>query len=424
MSIRDDLKDLLEAEVISESIADKIQAYYDQRTTNSGSRLFIAFGIFGALLVGLGVILIVAHNWDELSLGAKTILAFIPLILAQLLAGYTLVRKREYVVWKEASSTMLVFCLGACMAMISQIYQISGSLDQFLLTWILLSIPIVYLMQSSMASLLCLVGITMYACDIAYWSHPPSENYFFWLLFASVVPYYISSWKKESGSNFVKFHHWVVPLAVVIVLGSVSYQAEELMFVAYMALFGLCYLIGHSRHLAQEAYINNGYLAIGFIGSVGILLALSFNWFWEDLRRQEPEWMNLLASREFFLSLALTVCAVGILFLLHRRGALERYKLLTYAFLVFPLIFVLGYTSDLAVLLINVLLLAIGVSTIRTGASYDHLGVLNLGMLVITALIICRFFDTNISFVVRGILFVSVGVGFFLANHFMLKRRS
>ncbi|HBF19134.1 MAG TPA: DUF2157 domain-containing protein, partial [Cryomorphaceae bacterium] len=44
-------------------------------------------------------------------------------------------------------------------------------------------------------------------------------------------------------------------------------------------------------------------------------------------------------------------------------------------------------------------------------------------LLIISILAICRFFDRDLSFVARGILFVSVGVGFFLVNYYTLKKR-
>jgi len=52
-----------------------------------------------------------------------------------------------------------------------------------------------------------------------------------------------------------------------------------------------------------------------------------------------------------------------------------------------------------------------------------HFGILNYGLVIITALIFCRFFDTNMSFVIRGLLFVLVGVGFFAANYVMFKKQ-
>jgi hypothetical protein len=77
----------------------------------------------------------------------------------------------------------------------------------------------------------------------------------------------------------------------------------------------------------------------------------------------------------------------------------------------------------LAVWLINLLVLGIGLLTIRRGARAAHLGILNSGLLLIAALITCRFFDTDLSFVFRGVLFVLVGLGFFLMNYWMLQKR-
>jgi hypothetical protein len=83
----------------------------------------------------------------------------------------------------------------------------------------------------------------------------------------------------------------------------------------------------------------------------------------------------------------------------------------------------LGVFTPYAVVLINLIILVIGIVTIRNGAKSDHLGVLNYGVLIITVLVICRFFDTDLSFVVRGGLFVLVGAGFFALNYWMLRKR-
>ncbi|MFT5306512.1 MAG: hypothetical protein ACI89M_002038, partial [Chitinophagales bacterium] len=39
------------------------------------------------------------------------------------------------------------------------------------------------------------------------------------------------------------------------------------------------------------------------------------------------------------------------------------------------------------------------------------------------ALVACRFFDSNLSFVFRGLLFILVGLGFFFVNYWMINRR-
>ncbi len=72
---------LVQEGVISEEVAKKIQDYYESKESSSISRLYLVFGILGALSVGLGIILIIAHNWDELSRSSKTIFSFFSSII-------------------------------------------------------------------------------------------------------------------------------------------------------------------------------------------------------------------------------------------------------------------------------------------------------------------------------------------------------
>ena len=71
----------------------------------------------------------------------------------------------------------------------------------------------------------------------------------------------------------------------------------------------------------------------------------------------------------------------------------------------------------------NFLVLIIGLTEMRKGSKTNNIALLNYGLAIITLLIICRFFDTDFSFVVRGILFMVVGLGFFVTNYLMLKQK-
>ena len=86
-----DLNELVAANVISQEIADKIQNYYKTKKGRSVNWLFVVFGILGGILISLGIILIIAHNWDNLPRLTKTILAFIPLLIGQLLCVYVII---------------------------------------------------------------------------------------------------------------------------------------------------------------------------------------------------------------------------------------------------------------------------------------------------------------------------------------------
>lgn len=423
MKVRQEITELLNAGVITPETADRINQYYNSKTEPSSNKLIIVFGILGAILVSLGIILILAHNWDSLSRMVKTVIAFIPLVFGQAICGYTLLKKEESVTWRESGSAFLFFSVGACIGLLSQIYNVSGNLASYLFTWMLLCVPVIYVMRSSTASLLYIAGITWYACELGYWGNSTHESYMYWGMLLLVLPYYYMLFSKRSESNFFTFHNWFIPLSIVIVLGTVARDEGELMFIAYVSLFGLLYLIGNTPFIREQKIRNNGYLILGSLGTVGILLVLSFNFFWKDLIDKDFSETNIFSSIEFFVSALLSLAALGLLIYQKIKYKPFEIKPVELIFLLFIVVFIIGLYSPISVVLINLLVLGAGLMTIREGTRENHLGILNYGLLIVTALVICRFFDTDISFVLKGILFVGVGLGFFFANYWMVKKK-
>ena len=151
--LQKDLSELIDAGILTEGTAADITAYYKDKEKEAPNLLMIVFGILGALLIGLGIILILAHNWEFFSRPLKTAIAFIPLLVGQGLCGFTLWRQSDSVAWREASSTFLFIAIGACISLLSQIYNIEGSLSGFTLMWMGLALPVIYVMRSSAASI-------------------------------------------------------------------------------------------------------------------------------------------------------------------------------------------------------------------------------------------------------------------------------
>jgi uncharacterized membrane protein len=418
-----DLPELLKAEVISEETADKIRAFYQHKEGASSNRLLIVFGILGSILVGLGIILIVAHNWDNLSKSAKTAFAFLPLIIGQIFCGYALLKKSNSTTWRESTTTFLFFAIGSSISLVSQIYNIPGNLSSFLLTWIALCIPLIYIMKSSVASLLCIIGITYYACETSYWGYPTTDSYYYWVILLLIIPHHYSLIKNKFRGNFTAFHNWLLPLSLIITLGTISGQAADSMFIAYFSLFGVLILIGNLESFAEGKNRSNGFKLLGSLGTIILLIVLSFDWYWEELRSGGVNFDNLLLAPEFIASIALTL--LGTLLLLKQIKDKRPISVQPAAlvFLLFIITFIVGLSSSMAVLIINLAVFALGLLTINQGAKREHLGTLNYGLMMIAALVVCRFFDTDLSFVIRGILFMAVGAGFFSANYWLIKKR-
>ena len=424
MSIQKDLAELVDSAVINHDTAEKIKAYYQSKSSSTTSKLVIIFAIFGALLSGLGIILIIAHNWDDFSRAAKTILAFMPLIIGQLLCAYVIMKKQDNIAWRESTATFLVFAVGVVIALVSQIYHIPGDLGSFLLTWSVLCLPLIYLMKSSVTSVIFIIGITVYASEESYFSYPFGESFLYWLLLAGALPHYYQLYKEKPTSNFMIFHNWMIPLSVIITLGTVAKENSEFMFIAYFSLFGIFYMVGDTDFFTQQKLLNNGYKITGTLGTLGMLISLSFDGFWEKLRDKGFHFNHLLASPEFLFSFILSLLAGILFYYQHKNKPNDQIKPIAYVFMLFIATFLLGLYLPIAVVLINLLVFAIGILTIREGSRIDHLGILNLGLLIITALVICRFFDTDLSFVLRGMMFLMVGAGFFATNYMMLKKRN
>ena len=415
------LSELIEAKVISPETAGQISSYYEQQQGKSGNKLIIVFGILGALLIGSGFILIIAHNWDSLGKVAQLALGLSPLLAAQLLSVYALTKKHNSVAWMEISPVLVFFAIATAISVVGQVYNLHSNFSRFLLAWIVLSLPLIYTHRSSLVSLLVWSVATWYACQVSYKFFDVHIAPWYWAIVVVLAPHYIRLIKKSPQSNFTYFHHWLVAGSLTITLAMFMHKAEELIILAYLILYSIFVLISQLKPYQNIWVIANAFLVIGSLGTVSLLLFLSFDGFWENITRQSQEWWM---SSELMLSTGLAVVALLLILRLqsYKNSSLINAK--SFAFIAFAVLLIIGtYSHNLAQVLTNFLILALGIFTIREGAVNQRLGILNYGLLIVTALIICRFFDTDLSFILRGLLFVAVGIGFFVANYWMSKKK-
>jgi hypothetical protein len=196
---------------------------------------------------------------------------------------------------------------------------------------------------------------------------------------------------------------------------------EEITVITYINVFCVFILIGQVEKIYQRRLITNGFLIAGSLGLISILLFLSFEEFWIELsggREYRPELMD---AYPYWITFGL---AIALLIWSGIKKSFLSLNVKSYGFIIVLLLVFISFQSpQLARILTNIILFAFGIFTIRDGAQQNRLSLLNYGLLILTALIICRFFDVDMSFVVRGLLFVAVGVGFFAANAWMVRKR-
>lgn len=415
---KQELSELIEEEIISEEIATKIDDYYNINSHNQPNRLLTIFGILGSLLVGLGVILILAHNWDDFPKTIKTTFAFLPLLIGQFIVGFSILKKKTKT-WLEASGVFLFFAVGSSISLISQIHNIPGNLSSFLLTWILLCIPLIYLLKSKAVLFLSIIFSTVYACDLGYnFSGIRATPWMYILILALLLPNYLKLLKNEKSKNSTALLNWLLPLSLMITFGTFINSIYKFELLIYILFFGLLYNIGQLKTFQKLRIAKNGFLILGSLGLLVTMLFASSQYFWKG--NFDYSFIN---ANETIITTCILFSTLGILYLNKSFSKLTFGNLFQYVSILMVFIFLTLFVDySIPFFLTNLGIFILGVSTIKKGVDTTNFTFLNYGLIIITSLITARFFDTEMSFVFRGLIFIIVGVGFFVSNYLMVKK--
>ena len=98
---------LVAAGILTDDLAQRLHAHYAAQRVESRLPLaFVLLAALGSVLIGLGVILILAYNWEALSRPVRTAIAFLPLLACQAMAAFVLARRMQSPAWREAAGTL------------------------------------------------------------------------------------------------------------------------------------------------------------------------------------------------------------------------------------------------------------------------------------------------------------------------------
>jgi len=89
-------------------------------------------------------------------------MAFIPLIIAAGFGGYTL-QSGKGAAWRESAAILTALASSAAIALISQTYQLGGTLKDFLFVWMLLFFLLIYIFNSAGTFLIYAVALTAWS---------------------------------------------------------------------------------------------------------------------------------------------------------------------------------------------------------------------------------------------------------------------
>lgn len=412
--------------LISEETASTLKHMYEpKRNLNI---LMVIFSIVGALLVGTGVILIGARNWYEMPVFLRLAGAFLPLIVAQVLAVYTFRFKRESLAWCESVALFWTASIFAVNAMVGQIFNISDPYGVFYLICALLTLPIMYILNAASPLLVYYAAIVFWAArdQLDFWvmreQLPINALYLFLLFVAGAV--FLKVPKKQEGVKLT-YLAWITALAGFAVALVTGIILESNMILLLLSFFVLLLAVN-----GVPESIETPFRIVGTLGSFTILAVLSYSNMW----RYVHKWNALPTS--FALGIICLALAVFLIRLFLRDKL--RFGMILSLILVCFIRFVWSLQYDpgkysttvenpyVFMILTNVVMLLLAVGFIVHGVKNISLLTTNLGMAALCALILIRFFDSDMDILWRGVAFLILGGAFLLVNLKLLqvKKRS
>ena len=421
--------------LVPAAAAENLRQHYGPAPEHSGKKLaLLIFGILGAGLIGAGVILLVAHNWDDLSRPVRTALAFAPLLAALGLAGWVLACRPTSAAWSEGAATAWVLTLGATIALVAQIYQIHGDLARFFLTWILLGFPVVYLLRSSVVASLYFVGATAWVGSAMLPFHR-ATNLWYWGLLAVIFPHLASVWWTDRYGWRPSLISWVLALCLCLGTGiSLEGALPGVWIVGYTGLLALMYLIGRRWCAKAPTLWQRPWQTVGATGLGIVALLLTYSSPWKEVCAHWQPRHQLWVSGPALMAgnLLAVVLAIAAVVALARELPRVSWPDLDWMIIgLAPICGLVGYavaatheSHEFPQVLFNVYLFVLGLGALLAGIRGNKLGSVNAGLLALAASIIARFFDSDLSFLARGLAFIVIGSGFLVTNVVMLRRKS
>jgi hypothetical protein len=355
------------------------------------------------------------------------------LVLSQALAGFVLLRRNQSPAWRETAAILNVAAIGTAIALVSQTYQIQGDFARFILVWMILALPIVYLFQTSVGLSAYFIGATVWVLSSTKSSHffsaQPNELWV-WLLLVLGIPAYIMHLRQNRHGYGTLLATTALAVACAFSLGQTDdLGAQSFWRCSFAGFWAVVYLIGAGAFKEWRATRPHPFVAIGWIGILALGVFLSFQDAWRT-----RQWQNAvdLVPRHYPDVLAAGIqigwVLVALLFGAYVLRKDRHVNVVPAALAPIALIAwgVAKATGNplMPSLLMNGFVLALGIFTLLRGIRGGRAFEANLGMLVVAILAVARFFDSDLQFLIRGIAFIAIGLGFLVTNLVVFKRKA
>lgn len=398
-------------EIISQQQADKILALYPAHDSVSWGKILIS--AFGAVMIGLGVILLFAYNWDEMTRFAKMGVILGVLGLTHL-SAYRARLQSKYGL-SESLFVLATMLFGAGIWLVAQVYHLDEHYPNAFLLWasgaLILAWALPSLPQAVMAVVLILVWHMVEVFDF----HDATDH----ALLLIIIGVFPLIWMLRSPLLArLASAAFLVSLASTTVAVNEHLPGTVILMVAAAFIF-----IGHlTAQLKQPLqHIGEELAKPAYLAYIVILFLLSFADLADDILR-----VRFDGGAEYFYFYAALVFSQSLfLLLLYKRIFTPIVFAVEFTLLVclYPAILSLFYEVRAEAIIFNLMLLMIAIGLIVEGSRKADRQKMIWGSLILSLLVFARYTDLFDSLISRAIAFLVVGAGLFIAGNIYNRNR-
>lgn len=380
MADKNQIEQWLKEGTITQEQAQKMLADTSQyKKEQASNKLIIAFSTIGAILLGIGVILFVASNWQQMSNIVK-VLILLASTAVSYYSGYVLRYQKQTLVRVGASLIFLgALLFGATIFLIAQMYHVNANSHTLILIWLAGIIPLVYALKTKP-----IAGLS-------------SLLFFIWV---GLFVFRNMSFEAASGDFFGLPILYLVSGILLFGIGGFHYLSDDLkdiariyriaaIKIAMLAIFLLTFRFfsGHyddyniREGLEFSGQFITGFVIFSILAIISTIIGLFFNPSKSDTSILEG-------------SIGLGLSAIALIFFF------------------FPPV-----ATNIYVVLFNLILAGIILTLLFIGYNREDMNLVNIGMVYLAILVIVRYCDffwellpRSLFFMVGGLILVSGGI--------------
>lgn len=425
--LRTEVSGWKEEGLISSGQAEEILLRYKSSEEEHGGRLVTVLAVIGALLLGTGVILFFAANWQAIPKWVKVSVIMGSIITAYGVGYYLSFEKGSYPRVGRSLLFLGSILYGAGIWLVAQIFHISSHFPNGFLFWALGIIPIIVVCGS--LSILLEASILIIIWTFMEQSGFLNTNWLFLPLGSAVL--YLGYRLKSPlavGLTLPGFAVWLAASAAISLKGG---EIRTFLFTVLLMLpLGMAvYAAGcYQSQVERFMSMKTPYKIVGLLLAFGALFLASFRFIvHESMYRQSEFTFSLFYIISFILMAGLAVLLAGLTISKIRSNqggvteAIFQVIMIAVAAAVTISLTVLG--EAVFVVITNIVLFSAIIAVIVIGYRSREPVLVNVGLVFFVLDVIARYFDFFWDMLDKSVFFMIGGVLLILGGTILERNR-